>query len=1005
MKINRRSYLHTNIRSMRNILALVALVALIGIPLFSTSSASSFQQGLRASTTSTPINASGIFPGLPGRESSESSTALLSTGYRAPSSFPLVMPQSPETLTTYEYPGCTVPKNSFNLGETVCVKVTGAPLGTVDRAASGIAWVSPYGSLTQGASIVTDPQTGSYPVPLAATQDFTDVGGSTVTVDNRGVWRIYLINAGDASVRAVTSFTVRDPAKAFVDLSVTQGVTIAGSEVSAGSGSLFDVFVSNKGPDAAQSIVLADTLSDNASFSSLTETTGFGFDCGTPVGLVSTCTLASLPAGATAHLTLSFSANGDTPAGAIISNLVTVSSSAAPCSPDLTCEIQPDDNSSIASATVPTPPAGQTCSLNCRENMSVVANATQGGNPGAFVSFGAATGAGNCGAQTATFPGLPANQPASGAFYPVGTTIVSVTSETGGGSCSFTVTVVQGAPPSIACPANQTVTAPSGETSASVTPGTPLTNPSTGVTVVGVRSDDPVCNQDDDPGCTLRPLTDPYPIGVTTIAWTVTDSNGLNSSCTQRITVIENSCGGDTEPPTITAPPAITAQTGPNSTTCGVALSPSDDELGSPVVSDNCAVTVTSDIPAGGMFPVGVTTVHYLATDGAGNTATASQVVTVIDNTAPLIAAPANASYTCPSEVPGGSASQATRGEVRDEDGNLLPPGPPYDNCGVPSVGLVETNNGGAGSSADPRIITRTFTATDSAGLISTAVQTITVADGVAPTISAPADANYQCISNVPAGNINQAVASDNCAAPTVTLSETNNGGLGTPASPRVITRTFTATDAAGNASSAAQTITVNDTTPPVISCPANIEVYLPLNSTATSMAVSYPTVTATDNCSTPTITGGPASGSVFPVGTTTVSKTATDVAGNTSSCSFTVTVLYNFTGFFSPVGNLPTLNTVNAGRAVPLKFSLSGNKGLSIFATGSPYTVSLNCSSSDPGVDVAETTTAGGSSLSYGPDQYHYTWKTENSWAGTCRQLVIKLNDGSEHRANFKFK
>ncbi len=220
-------------------------------------------------------------------------------------------------------------------------------------------------------------------------------------------------------------------------------------------------------------------------------------------------------------------------------------------------------------------------------------------------------------------------------------------------------------------------------------------------------------------------------------------------------------------------------------------------------------------------------------------------------------------------------------------------------------------------------------------------------------------------------------------------------------------TITVTATDAGGNTTTATTGFTVNDTTAPVMSCPANLVVSLPANSSATSMAVNFPAPTGTDNCTAPTVITSVSSGSVFPVGTTTVAATAADGAGNQSSCTFTVTVLYSFTGFFSPVGNLPTLNTVNAGRAIPVKFSLGGNKGLNIFTANSPYTVSFNCDTSDPGVDVTETVTAGGSTLSYnsGSDQYHYTWKTENSWAGTCRQLVFKLNDGSTHVANFKFR
>jgi hypothetical protein len=95
----------------------------------------------------------------------------------------------------------------------------------------------------------------------------------------------------------------------------------------------------------------------------------------------------------------------------------------------------------------------------------------------------------------------------------------------------------------------------------------------------------------------------------------------------------------------------------------------------------------------------------------------------------------------------------------------------------------------------------------------------------------------------------------------------------------------------------------------------------------------------------------------------------------------------------------------VNAGKGVPVKFSLSGNKGLSIFAANNPYSVPLNCSTSDPAVDITETLNAGGSSLSFSGDQYNYVWKTENSWVGTCRQLVVTLNDGTVHTANFKFK
>ena len=115
----------------------------------------------------------------------------------------------------------------------------------------------------------------------------------------------------------------------------------------------------------------------------------------------------------------------------------------------------------------------------------------------------------------------------------------------------------------------------------------------------------------------------------------------------------------------------------------------------------------------------------------------------------------------------------------------------------------------------------------------------------------------------------------------------------------------------------------------------------------------------------------------------------------------------YNFSGFFQPVDNLPTVNVAKAGAAIPVRFSLNGNQGLGIFAAGSPGSKQTACSSSTPLSDVEETVAAGSSSLSYdaGSDQYNYVWKTDGAWAGTCRQFILQLNDGSFHYAKFKFR
>jgi hypothetical protein len=89
------------------------------------------------------------------------------------------------------------------------------------------------------------------------------------------------------------------------------------------------------------------------------------------------------------------------------------------------------------------------------------------------------------------------------------------------------------------------------------------------------------------------------------------------------------------------------------------------------------------------------------------------------------------------------------------------------------------------------------------------------------------------------------------------------------------------------------------------------------------------------------------------------------------------------------------------------VKFKLGGDKGLNIFATGYPASQIIPCDSTAPVDAVEATSTAGGSSLTYDPSTqtYTYVWKTEKPWGGTCRQLVVKLNDGSYHRANFQLK
>lgn len=140
--------------------------------------------------------------------------------------------------------------------------------------------------------------------------------------------------------------------------------------------------------------------------------------------------------------------------------------------------------------------------------------------------------------------------------------------------------------------------------------------------------------------------------------------------------------------------------------------------------------------------------------------------------------------------------------------------------------------------------------------------------------------------------------------------------------------------------------------------------------------------------------------------GVYTVTVSVTDKFGGTASNSTSHTVIFNWGGFFQPVDNLPTFNVVKAGSAIPVKFSLGGDKGLNIFAAGYPVSQSIACATGAPSDTIEQTVTAGSSSLSYDPttNMYTYVWKTDKAWATTCRQLTVVLVDGTTHVANFSF-
>jgi gliding motility-associated-like protein len=416
-----------------------------------------------------------------------------------------------------------------------------------------------------------------------------------------------------------------------------------------------------------------------------------------------------------------------------------------------------------------------------------------------------------------------------------GTYVITWTFVDGNGNSSTatqTVIVLDNAAPSISAPAAVTANANAACEATGVVLGTPVT--SDNCSVASVTNNAPAT----------------FPIGTTTVTWTVTDAAGNSSTATQSVTITDNTI------PTISAPGALTVQANASCAAFSV-------NLGTPIAADNCGIaSVTNDAPA--VFPLGVTTVTWTVTDNSGNTATSTQTVTVVDQGAPSLVAPANIT------IPAGSTCTVTPSNI----GNAFT----ADNCTVATV----TND--APATFPIGTTTVTWTVTDGVGNTSTATQTVTVIDLVAPSITAPATVTATTTSGCSATGIvlGTLVTSDNCSSVTVT----NNAPSSYPVGSTTVT--WTATDANGNSTMAVQTVTITDIIAPTVTAPANVTVSSTTGCTAENVNLGSPAFS--DNCSVSTITNN--APTTFPAGTTSVIWTVTDASGNTATATQTVTVV-----------------------------------------------------------------------------------------------------------------
>ena len=296
-----------------------------------------------------------------------------------------------------------------------------------------------------------------------------------------------------------------------------------------------------------------------------------------------------------------------------------------------------------------------------------------------------------------------------------------------------------------------------------------------------------------------------------TTTFTITASAVGCASSTTTVTVN----AGDIIPPTFNAPPNITV----NATASCTAPVITPSITGNPTSpADNCPLpanpftfadsgpVVSPTCP--GNFNI---TRTWTMTDAAGNTATRTQIISVEDKTPPTLTVPPTITIQCGASILPANTGQATA----------------TDNCGGTITFSHSDSTPTPGSCANNSSITRTWTATDCAGNISTATQTISIIDNIKPVIISVTNYDITCPADIPAPNIADIVATDNCGTVTIVLWDEFLAGIaGKPGyCPTSITRTYRVTDQCGNFTDAIQTIVIEEECG-CVECPGTLNAF-----------------------------------------------------------------------------------------------------------------------------------------------------------------------------------
>jgi len=336
-----------------------------------------------------------------------------------------------------------------------------------------------------------------------------------------------------------------------------------------------------------------------------------------------------------------------------------------------------------------------------------------------------------------------------------------------------------------------------------------------------------------------------FPVGETIVTWTATDVGENTASTEQKITII------DTIFPILQVPDSVTIE--------ATSLNQNEVDLGEATATDNGEIaSITNDAPD--VFSLGETTVTWTATDSSNNFSSLTQLVTVVDTTAPEIYAPTDIVLEADSVDQNiVNFDSATTVDIQDVVIYL----------DAPDVfPLGET--------------TVTWTAVDTSGNSASVTQTVTIIDTTEPALSIPDDQTVEATSlEQTFVNIGQAEAHDITGISSIV----NNAPDVFPLGSTLIS--WTATDNHGNITTAYQTITVEDTISPTIIVPEDIIAeaidpdtnYIELGELVTSDSVRVESITNDKP-------------DAFPFGSTTVTWTVTDISGNISEATQTVTLI-----------------------------------------------------------------------------------------------------------------